>query len=69
MGVGQATQGRRDLSVEGVSVIVFVMVLLDGIANGVGLVDHLVVFVHFGFFLFLVTFVLFFTHDGGSVDF
>lgn len=66
----QATHGRRDLAehdaIQGLSIIVLVMILLDGIANRIGFVDHFAVFVCLGFFLFFMTFVLFFTHDGGS---
>lgn len=47
--------------------VVLVMVLLYGIANGIGLVGNLVIFVHLGFFLFFMAFVLFFAHDSGSV--
>lgn len=54
---------------QGLSVIVLVMILLYGAADGVvgGFVNDFAVFVRFGFFLFLVAFVLFFTHDTGSV--
>lgn len=49
--------------------IVLLMILRYGIANGVGgLVAYLAVFVGLGFFLFLMTFVLLFTHDDGSID-
>ncbi len=67
----QATHGKRDLAecyaLQMLLMIVLVVVLHDGIANGVGLVGNLVIFVHLGFFLFFMTFVLFFAHDSGSV--
>lgn len=57
---------------QGWSVIVLVMIPLNGTANGVSWlleVGRLVAdFGCLGFFLFLVTFVLFFTHDDGSVN-